>query len=239
MFLGFVLLSLTGCTTNKTGDVGVGSERSQVTTVSSTQTRRMDKATRESRRAEKEQKEEDEKRVKREKKAEEVALKEKEKEKAKEKAKTKESPVTKGDNSGVVFVPNPLDTEDDEVRYESYGEGSFSAQLPDYKQYSSVDVISLLGQPDMTISDREVLSQRLEEDEWELILAEVKAGHLTENQGKAFMIQSVDISAAASMGGNIVGLIYEEQGKPNVYLIDDEVAYLTPLTTYIDFTGKL
>ncbi|GGC98743.1 DUF4947 domain-containing protein [Enterococcus wangshanyuanii] len=162
--------------------------------------------------------------------------------KEKESSSTKESSKenTKGNEAlnDSLFVPNPED-DDEEVSYESSGDGNISAFVPDYSQYTKAEVISKLGEPSQIITDTAVISERLEGGEWELIKAQFDEGKLTENQAKAFMFQTKDLSLAASFSMELELLVYEDQNKPNVYLSEDSVQFITPMTDYIHFNGKI
>lgn len=130
-----------------------------------------------------------------------------------------------------MFSTNPND--DEPVRYESYAEGGFSASVPNYEHYNQSDAETILGAPSQIVEDAEVIQYLLEEHEEKIILSETNQGNLTEEQGKAFKIQAFDSKAVVNRV-----LVYKE-GKPNIYLSGDKVIYITPITKYINFNGKL
>lgn len=130
-----------------------------------------------------------------------------------------------------MFSTNPND--DEPVRYESYAEGGFSASVPNYEHYNQSDAETILGAPSQIVEDAEVIQYLLEEYEEKIILSETNQGNLTEEQGKAFKMQAFDSEAVVNRV-----LVYKE-GKPNVYLSGDKVIYITPITKYINFNGKL
>lgn len=140
--------------------------------------------------------------------------------------------------NGKIFTPNPED-EDEEVMYESDGEGKMRAVIPDYSHYTKDQVIEMLGEPDRVVTDGEELQERLEEKEWERIKDEFSKGKLTESQAKAFMFSSADVGIATGLSMDMEALIYEDQDKPNVYLSNGKVMFITPMTDYIDFNGKI
>ncbi|BDH63980.1 DUF4947 domain-containing protein [Enterococcus faecalis] len=130
-----------------------------------------------------------------------------------------------------MFSTNPND--DEPVSYESYAEGGFSASVPNYEHYNQSDAETILGAPSQIVEDAEVIQYLLEEHEEKIILSETNQGNLTEEQGKAFKIQAFDSKAVVNRV-----LVYKE-GKPNIYLSGDKVIYITPITKYINFNGKL
>lgn len=136
-----------------------------------------------------------------------------------------------------LFVPNPEN--DEEVSYQSSGEGNISAFVPDYSQYNKEQVISKLGEPSQVITDVAVIQERLEGGEWDLIKAQFDLGKLTEDQAKAFMFATADLSLAAAISMELELLVYEDQNKPNVYLSENQVKFITPMTDYIEFIGKI
>ncbi|MBO0423786.1 DUF4947 domain-containing protein [Enterococcus plantarum] len=136
------------------------------------------------------------------------------------------------------FTPNPED-DDEEVSYQSSGDGNISAFVPDYSQYNKEQVISKLGEPSQIITDSAAIRDRLEEGEWQLIKEQFDLGKLSEEQAKAFMFATKDLSLAVSMNMELEVLVYEDQGKPNVYLSENSVQFITPMTDYIDFNGKI
>lgn len=156
-------------------------------------------------------------------------------------ATTESSPkkeTKKTEVNGHLFTPNPED-DDEEVSYQSSGDGNISAFVPDYSQYNKEQVISMLGEPSQIITDSATIRDRLEDSEWQLIKAQYDLGKLSEEQAKAFMFATKDLSLAASMSMKLELLVYEDQGKPNVYLSEDSVKFITPMTDYIDFNGKM
>ncbi|MBM7688940.1 DUF4947 domain-containing protein [Enterococcus ureilyticus] len=156
-------------------------------------------------------------------------------------ATTESSPkkeTKKTEVNGHLFTPNPED-DDEEVSYQSSGDGNISAFVPDYSQYNKEQVISMLGEPSQIITDSATIRDRLEDSEWQLIKAQYDLGKLSEEQAKAFMFATKDLSLAASMSMKLELLVYEDQGKPNVYLSEDSVKFITPMTDYIDFNGKI
>lgn len=146
--------------------------------------------------------------------------------------------MKKTEVNGHLFTPNPED-DDEEVSYQSSGDGNISAFVPDYSQYNKEQVISMLGEPSQIITDSATIRDRLEDSEWQLIKAQYDLGKLSEEQAKAFMFATKDLSLAASMSLELELLVYEDQGKPNVYLSEDSVKFITPMTDYIDFNGKI
>ncbi|MBO0447500.1 MULTISPECIES: DUF4947 domain-containing protein [Enterococcus] len=156
-------------------------------------------------------------------------------------ATTESSPkkeTKKTEVNGHLFTPNPED-DDEEVSYQSSGDGNISAFVPDYSQYNKEQVISMLGEPSQIITDSATIRDRLEDSEWQLIKAQYDLGKLSEEQAKAFMFATKDLSLAASMSMKLELLVYEDQVKPNVYLSEDSVKFITPMTDYIDFNGKI
>ena len=139
---------------------------------------------------------------------------------------------------GNTFRPNPAEA-DEEVMYESDGEGQISAIIPDYSHYTKEQVIELLGEPSRVVTDSSEIQSRLEDNEWQLIKAEFEKGKLTESQAKAFIFASADLGIAVGFNRDIELLVYEDQNKPNVYLTNGQVDFITPLTDYIEFNGKL
>lgn len=139
---------------------------------------------------------------------------------------------------GNTFRPNPAEA-DEEVMYESDGEGQISAIIPDYSHYTKEQVIELLGEPSRVVTDSSEIQSRLEDNEWQLIKAEFEKGKLTESQAKAFIFASADLGIAVGFNRDIELLVYEDQDKPNVYLTNGQVDFITPLTDYIEFNGKL
>lgn len=139
---------------------------------------------------------------------------------------------------GNTFRPNPAEA-DEEVMYESNGEGKMSAVIPDYSHYTKEQVIELLGEPSRVVTDSSEIQSRLEDNEWQLIKAEFEKGKLTESQAKAFIFASADLGIAVGFNRDIELLVYEDQNKPNVYLTNGQVDFITPLTDYIEFNGKL
>lgn len=139
---------------------------------------------------------------------------------------------------GNTFRPNPAEA-DEEVMYESDGEGKMSAVIPDYSHYTKEQVIELLGEPSSVVTDSSEIQSRLEDNEWQLIKAEFEKGKLTESQAKAFIFASADLGIAVGFNRDIELLVYEDQNKPNVYLTNGQVDFITPLTDYIEFNGKL
>ncbi|MFI3915578.1 DUF4947 domain-containing protein [Carnobacterium maltaromaticum] len=139
---------------------------------------------------------------------------------------------------GNTFRPNPAEA-DEEVMYESDGEGQISAVIPDYSHYTKEQVIELLGEPSSVVTDSSEIQSRLEGNEWQLIKAEFEKGKLTESQAKAFIFASADLGIAVGFNRDIELLVYEDQDKPNVYLTNGQVDFITPLTDYIEFNGKL
>ena len=139
---------------------------------------------------------------------------------------------------GNTFRPNPAEA-DEEVMYESDGEGKMSAVIPDYSHYTKEQVIELLGEPSSVVTDSSEIQSRLEGNEWQLIKAEFEKGKLTESQAKAFIFASADLGIAVGFNRDIELLVYEDQDKPNVYLTNGQVDFITPLTDYIEFNGKL
>ncbi|ALS03149.1 hypothetical protein ATZ33_17740 [Enterococcus silesiacus] len=137
-----------------------------------------------------------------------------------------------------LFVPNP-EEDDEEVSYQSSGEGNISAFVPDYSQYNKEQVISKLGEPSQVITDVAVIRERLEGGEWDLIKAQFDLGKLTGDQAKAFMFATADLSLAAAISMELELLVYEDQNKPNVYLSENQVKFITPMTDYIEFIGKI
>lgn len=133
-----------------------------------------------------------------------------------------------------------IDSDDEEIGYFSDGD-SIGAVVPTFENYNQEDAIAILGEPTTIMSDVEGIRTKLEADgaEFERIMTEFKAGHLTESQAKAFAFQAFDISAAIGMRSEAVGLIYDDPQKPNVYLLDGQVAYVTPIVTYMEFKGKI
>jgi hypothetical protein len=129
-----------------------------------------------------------------------------------------------------VFSSNP---NDEPVSYESYGQGSFVANVPDFEHYNQSDAEIILGSPSQIIEKPEKISQLLEEQEQETITAEVNKGNLTTEQAKAFMMQAFDSKAVVNRV-----LVYGD-GKPNIYLSGDKVIYITPITKYVNFNGKI
>jgi hypothetical protein len=123
--------------------------------------------------------------------------------------------------------------DDEPVSYESYAEGGFSASVPNYEHYNQLDAEMILGAPLQIVEDAEVIQYLLEEHEEKIILSETNQGNLTEEQGQAFKMQAFDSKAMVNRV-----LVYKE-GKPNVYLSGDKVIYITPITKYINFNGKL
>lgn len=137
-----------------------------------------------------------------------------------------------------MFYPYVDEGEVDEpVRYESDGE-RMSAYLPDYSHYHKEDVKSILGEPKEIVTDKTRIQEMLEGQEWQLAKEEYQAGKLSETQAKAFMFLATDVSLASGIGMDIEAWLYDD-GKPNVYIGDDEVVYVTPKVEYIDFAGKL
>lgn len=139
---------------------------------------------------------------------------------------------------GNTFRPNPAEA-DEEVMYESDGEGQMSAVIPDYSHYTKEQVIELLGEPSSVVTDSSEIQSRLEDNEWQLIKAEFEKGKLTESQAKAFIFASADLGIAVGFNRDIELLVYEDQDKPNVYLTSGQVDFITPLTDYIEFNGKV
>lgn len=130
-----------------------------------------------------------------------------------------------------MFSPNPND--DEPVSYKSYKEGGFIANVPDYEHYNQVDAETILGSPSRIVVDIEEIQHLLEEQEVETISSEVNQGNLTVEQGKAFGMQAFDSRAVVNRV-----MIYND-GKPNVYLSGNRVIYITPITKYINFNGRL
>lgn len=133
-----------------------------------------------------------------------------------------------------------LDASAEPVSYSSDEKG-MTAYVPDFEHYSKEDAITILGEPAEILTDYEALANRLglEGDEFARIKDEVLANKLTENQAKAFMAQSIDVKGAGAFGPELVGLIYDDPEKPNVYLLDGKVSYVTPIIAYMEFNGKL
>lgn len=137
-----------------------------------------------------------------------------------------------------MFYPYVAEGEVDEpVRYESDGE-RMTAYLPDYSHYDQEDVKQILGEPREVITDKAKIQEMLEGQEWQLAKEEYQAEKLSETQAKAFMFSASDVSIASGIGMNIEAWLYDD-GKPNVYIGDNEVVYVTPKVDYIDFAGKL
>lgn len=151
---------------------------------------------------------------------------------------TEKKAVKKTEVNEQFFTPNPEDDEE-EVSYQSSGDGNISAFVPDYSQYNKEQVISKLGEPSQIITDSAAIRDRLEEGEWQLIKEQFDLGKLSEEQAKAFMFATKDLSLAVSMNMELEVLVYEDQGKPNVYLSENSVQFITPITDYIDFNGKI
>lgn len=151
---------------------------------------------------------------------------------------TEKKAVKKTEVNEQFFTPNPED-DDEEVSYQSSGDGNISAFVPDYSQYNKEQVISKLGEPSQIITDSAAIRDRLEEGEWQLIKEQFDLGKLSEEQAKAFMFATKDLSLAVSMNMELEVLVYEDQGKPNVYLSENSVQFITPMTDYIDFNGKI
>ncbi|EOI04960.1 hypothetical protein UAY_00661 [Enterococcus moraviensis ATCC BAA-383] len=151
---------------------------------------------------------------------------------------SKKKEVKKTEVNGHLFTPNPED-DNEEVSYQSSGDGNISAFVPDYSQYNKEEVISMLGEPSQIITDSATIRDRLEDGEWQLIKQQFDLGKLSEEQAKAFMFATKDLSLAAAMSMELELLVYEDQGKPNVYLSEDSVKFITPMTDYIDFIGKI
>lgn len=151
---------------------------------------------------------------------------------------SKKETVKQSEANGQLFVPNP-EEDDEEVYYESSGDGNISAFVPDYSQYDKEQVISKLGEPSQIITDGAVIRDRLEESEWQLIKEQFDLGKLTEGQAKAFMFATKDLSLAAAISMELELLVYDDQSKPNVYLSENSVKFITPMTDYIEFTGKI
>lgn len=151
---------------------------------------------------------------------------------------SKKKEAKESEDDGQLFLPNPED-DDKEVSYQSSGEGNISAFVPDYSQYNKAQVILKLGEPSQTITDTTEIRERLEGNEWDLIKAQFNLGKLTEEQAKAFMFATTDLSMAAAISMKLELLVYEDQNKPNVYLSESKVQFITPMTEYIDFNGKI
>lgn len=151
---------------------------------------------------------------------------------------TEKKAVKKTEVNEQFFTPNPED-DDEEVSYQSSGDGNISAFVPDYSQYNKEQVISKLGEPSQIITDSAAIRDRLEEGEWQLIKEQFDLGKLSEEQAKAFIFATKDLSLAVSMNMELEVLVYEDQGKPNVYLSENSVQFITPMTDYIDFNGKI
>jgi hypothetical protein len=133
-----------------------------------------------------------------------------------------------------LFAVDPNDKEP--VSYESYETGGFSATVPDYSHYNEQDVQKILGKPDKVVTNAEELNDLLKEKELELILEEMNSGKLTEEQARAFYAQAIDYSIVS--GGDMRALLYSGE-KPNVYIYNGKVGYITPKTKYVQFYGKI
>ncbi|MBP1040858.1 DUF4947 domain-containing protein [Vagococcus sp. BWB3-3] len=130
--------------------------------------------------------------------------------------------------------------ESQEVGYFNDGQ-SFGAIVPDFKAYNKEDAFVILGEPSIIVTEKSELVARLdlEGSEMERIKEEFQKEKLTESQAKAFMFQATDIKLVTEMGLEVEGLIYDDPQKPNVYLLDGEVAYVTPVIEYLEFHGRL
>lgn len=133
-----------------------------------------------------------------------------------------------------LFAVDPNDKEP--VSYESYETGGFSATVPDYSHYNEQDVQKILGKPDKVVTNAEELNDLLKEKELELISEEMNSGKLTEEQARAFYAQAIDYSIVS--GGDMRALLYSGE-KPNVYIYNGKVGYITPKTKYVQFYGKI
>lgn len=215
LFCGMLVLLMSGCTARDGADSISGSTSTETSVSSSSTTESTTKET-----------------VKKKSKAKKTS----EPSTTSESSQKKE--VKKVETDEQLFVPNPED-DDEEVSYQSSGEGNISAFVPDYSQYNKEQVISKLGEPSQVITDAAVIRERLEGSEWDLIKAQFDLGKLTEDQAKAFMFATADLSLAAAISMELELLVYDDQNKPNVYLSENQVKFITPMTDYIEFKGKI
>lgn len=119
--------------------------------------------------------------------------------------------------------------------------GFFAAYGPDFDHYSSSDILRIWGQPDEIITDSKQIQENLlisydEQNnpvnyEARMLREQWQRGELTWREVRAFAIINYD----NSYGGYTKLFIYEKQGKPNVYLKEDQVGYITPLVRYVAF----
>lgn len=127
-----------------------------------------------------------------------------------------------------------------------YGEGDmFTAYLPDFDQYTEEQVLSMWGEPDEVITDEETIRNHLAPDRdkdgsfkqgseyWRLFAEEWQTGTMSWRELRAYNVGIYDLY----LGGRFSKeLVYQNQGKPNVYLDQEgKVVYVTPVLKYLMF----
>ncbi|NVN58877.1 DUF4947 domain-containing protein [Enterococcus avium] len=123
-----------------------------------------------------------------------------------------------------------------------YREAGYLASYgPDFDQYSSSDILRIWGQPDKIVTDSEQIQKKLalkfdEQNnpinyEAKMLRKQWQQGELTWREVRAFIAINTD----NTFGGFTKLFVYEKQGKPNVYLKNDQVGYVTPIVRYIYF----
>lgn len=120
--------------------------------------------------------------------------------------------------------------------------GFLAAYGPDFDQYSSSDILRIWGQPDEIVTDTEQIQKKLAlkfdkqnkpvNYEAKMLREQWQQGKLTWREVRAFIAINTD----NTYGGFNKLFVYEKQGKPNVYLKNDQVGYVTPIVRYIHFS---
>ncbi|GAB2026963.1 DUF4947 domain-containing protein [Lactovum odontotermitis] len=129
-----------------------------------------------------------------------------------------------------------------------YGEGGmFVAFLPDFGQYDEAQIRDMWGEPDKVITDASIFRKNLyppqfsesEEaykdpnNEYYRLNQEWLTGDLSLREQRAYNVGIYDYYVGADLSKE---LVYQDQGKPNVYLDEKgKASYVTPVLKYLMF----
>ncbi|MDH6364583.1 hypothetical protein M2139_001570 [Enterococcus sp. PF1-24] len=142
------------------------------------------------------------------------------------------------------LIENP-DSEFAVLSYCRYASGGFVASYPSFDQYSEADIIAIWGQPDATLTTSEDIMAKIginkEEDgsiastgEIEIIRNEFFTGNLTWREARAAMIVVYDQQYVPFDKA----LIYESQGKPNVYFRENRAEFVSLISNYLCYARQ-